>query len=120
MEPWLGTTRGQMDGYRHPKPSLELLSSIDRCGWFLTSRDRVVRLFLDNGTMTAYMNWPSGFVPPVIERFVGAVFDGESMWMIPFRADRIVRMLPRSNGSMVADPPPWPLGGSNGRAWAHI
>ncbi|MFD0716543.1 S-layer homology domain-containing protein [Paenibacillus sp. GCM10027626] len=45
--------------------------------------------------MTAYDNWPEGFTKGP-QAFSGAVYDGENIWMIPYRADRIIRFEPQT------------------------
>ncbi|WP_274364956.1 S-layer homology domain-containing protein [Paenibacillus thermotolerans] len=51
----------------------------------------VVRLDPVTGEMTAYDNWPDGFVKGN-HAFSGGVFDGEYVWMIPAEADRVIRL----------------------------
>ena len=38
-----------------------------------------------NITMTGFSSWPSGSLSPILE-FVGAVFDGLDVWLIPYNA----------------------------------
>ena len=52
-----------------------------------------------NITMTGYTQWPVGFTKGV-SAFLGAVFDGRFMWMVPHYADRVVRIDTTDNGTM--------------------
>ncbi|GAA0361825.1 S-layer homology domain-containing protein [Bacillus horti] len=57
--------------------------------------------------MTAYGDWPVDFTKDV-QAFSGAVFDGEYIWMIPYRAGQVVRFHPET-GQMIAYGG-WPAG----------
>ena len=43
------------------------------------------------GTMQGYDAWPLGFTKGLYA-FYGGVYDGVSVWMIPFDADRVVQI----------------------------
>ncbi|GAA0377467.1 cadherin-like beta sandwich domain-containing protein [Bacillus horti] len=57
----------------------------------------VVKLNIVTGEMTGYNNWPDGFAKSN-GAFSGGVFDGESIWMIPALADRVIKV--DSDGEM--------------------
>jgi len=42
---------------------------------------------------TGYQAWPSGFTKGS-SAFAGGVYDGTSIWMIPYNADRLVKVNP--------------------------
>eukprot|EP00759_Apiculatamorpha_spiralis_P028401 PhF_6_TR30864/c0_g1_i3/m.45417 len=56
------------------------------------------RAITDPITMTAYTNWPAGFVQGSWA-FIGGVYDGTYVWIIPCYADRVIRITP-STGAM--------------------
>lgn len=41
--------------------------------------------------MTGYQDWPSGFTKDGYA-FAGGVFDGQSIWMLPFNVDQVVKV----------------------------
>ncbi|MBP7528841.1 MAG: hypothetical protein KA801_12995, partial [Syntrophorhabdaceae bacterium] len=57
--------------------------------------------------MTGYGDWPKGFYKNVLA-FAGAVFDGQSIWMVPANADSVVKV-DRQTGEMTAFNR-WPVG----------
>ena len=52
-------------------------------------------------TMTAYGSWPAAVSNIGNDAFAGGVFDGESVWLVPFNADAVVRVNV-SDGGMAA------------------
>ncbi|WP_375105294.1 cadherin-like beta sandwich domain-containing protein [Paenibacillus sp. RS8] len=60
---------------------------------------------------TGYQAWPSGFSKG-LSAFVGGVYDGTSIWMIPYNADRLMKVNP-STGEMTGYSN-WPAGFSKG------
>ena len=61
--------------------------------------------------MTGYGDWPKGFYKNVLA-FAGAVFDGQSIWMVPANADSVVKV-DRQTGEMTAFNR-WPEGFAKG------
>lgn len=57
--------------------------------------------------MTAYGQWPDGFTKPV-QAFSGAVYDGEYIWMVPYRADLLIRFHPETG--QMDEYAAWPAG----------
>lgn len=77
------------------------------------SADRVIKLDPKTGQMTDYNDWPSGFQPESNNlsfngSFRGGVYDGNNIWMIPYSADRVVR-LDKNTGEM-SGYKNWPAG----------
>lgn len=62
-------------------------------------------------TFTGYQAWPSGFAKGSSD-FVGGVYDGTSIWMIPYNADRVIKVNP-STGEMTGYSN-WPAGFTKG------
>jgi hypothetical protein len=60
---------------------------------------------------TGYQAWPSGFTKGS-SAFVGGVYDGTSIWMIPYNADRLIKVDP-STGEMT-EYSNWPDGFTKG------
>ncbi|MDI4644252.1 S-layer homology domain-containing protein [Cohnella hashimotonis] len=57
--------------------------------------DGVLKIDKDSAAMSVYKDWPSGFVktPPTgTIAFSSGVFDGQSIWMIPYSADRVIKV----------------------------
>ena len=46
--------------------------------------------------MTGYQAWPSGFVKGTYA-FFGSSNDGQSMWLVPYNADRVVAQIGRAH-----------------------
>jgi|GEM_PF-2732810 len=46
----------------------------------------------ENVEMIGHDNWPDGFTKSTTATFGGGVFDGQYIWMIPDRADRVIRI----------------------------
>jgi hypothetical protein len=65
-----------------------------------------------DGSMTCYNSWPAGFSKNGSPAFVGAAYDGEAIWMVPWFADQLVK-ISTSDGSMTAFNN-WPDGFSKG------
>ena len=67
-------------------------------------------------SLAGHAAWPDGFNKEA-NAFVGAVFDGQGIWMIPYAADRVVRV-DRTSGAMTGFSA-WPDGFSkSGAAFA--
>ncbi|MGG4144945.1 Ig-like domain-containing protein [Paenibacillus algorifonticola] len=79
----------------------------------------VIKINKDTGAMTGYNNWPSdvqlpsqgvstpnGFI--LNNNFNGGIFDGQSMWMVPNGADRVVK-IDTDTGAMTSYSD-WPSG----------
>ncbi|MCQ6562252.1 cadherin-like beta sandwich domain-containing protein [Paenibacillus mendelii] len=60
---------------------------------------------------TGYQAWPSGFTKGS-SAFVGGVYDGTSIWMIPYNADQLIKVNP-STGEMTGYSN-WPAGFTKG------
>ncbi len=53
--------------------------------------DTLVMVDKDSGAMTGYTNWPNGFSKSTWY-FVGGVFDGTSVWLMPYSSSRLVKV----------------------------
>lgn len=62
-------------------------------------------------TFTGYQAWPSGFTKGS-SAFAGGVYDGTNIWMIPYNADRLIKVNP-STGEMTGYSN-WPAGFTKG------
>ncbi|WP_438348202.1 cadherin-like beta sandwich domain-containing protein [Paenibacillus sp. FA6] len=62
-------------------------------------------------TFTGYQDWPSGFTKGSAD-FVGGVYDGKSIWMIPYNANEILKVNPET-GEMTGYSH-WPAGFTKG------
>jgi len=60
---------------------------------------------------TGYQTWPSGFTKGS-SAFAGGVYDGTNIWMIPYNADRLIKVNP-STGEMTGYSN-WPAGFTKG------
>eukprot|EP00759_Apiculatamorpha_spiralis_P017675 PhF_6_TR23802/c0_g1_i1/m.33323 len=67
----------------------------------------IVRLDLMTGAFTTYNKWPATFVVPSSNAFVGGVYDGVDVWLIPHNADRIVKVNP-DTGVTALETNAWP------------
>lgn len=78
--------------------------------------DRVIKLNKATGEMTGYNGWPKDLSGPYgiygPARFLGGVYDGNNIWMIPYNADRVVK-LDKSTGEMTGYNS-WPAGFTKG------
>ena len=54
-----------------------------------------------------YKGWPSGFIKGT-EAFIGGICDGTNVWMIPYNADRVVRV--RTSDGTMQGYKSWPSG----------
>ncbi|WP_146762337.1 hypothetical protein [Paenibacillus contaminans] len=63
---------------------------------------------------TGYQSWPSGFTKGS-SAFAGGVYDGTSIWMIPYNANELVKVNP-STGEMTGYSN-WPAGFTKGSNW---
>ena len=68
----------------------------------------------DDVSMTGYGAWPSGFSKGS-DAFIGGVFDGQNIWMVPGNADRIIKVN-KATGVMTGYNN-WPAGFTKG-SWA--
>ena len=107
----------------HPlfvRTSLVLLIGSEEENTVLLPPFDTVRHMLDvwidgfTGTMQGYNAWPPAFTKGS-SAFIGGVYDGVSMWMIPCDADRVVRIF-TSDGRMQGYNA-WPPGFTKG-SWA--
>ncbi|NLH01467.1 MAG: hypothetical protein GX488_06160 [Clostridiales bacterium] len=62
---------------------------------------------INTPTMIGYDNWPSDFTKDNFA-FSGGVFDGTNIWMIPYNADRVIK-IDTSTGLMTGYNS-WPAG----------
>lgn len=80
--------------------------------WMVPAKaDRVIKLDTANGRMTGYDDWPSDFSldsGQSLGAFRGGVYDGESIWMIPYDADQLIK-LDKHTGEMTGYHS-WPAG----------
>ncbi|WP_168214684.1 S-layer homology domain-containing protein [Lysinibacillus sp. S2017] len=60
---------------------------------------------------SGYQDWPSGFSKGV-SAFAGGIFDGTSIWMIPYNADQLIKINP-ATGEMTGFSD-WPVGFTKG------
>ena len=51
----------------------------------------VVKVNTSTGNMTLYNSWPTGLFRGTFA-FLGGVFDGSSVWMVPHNADAVVKV----------------------------
>ncbi|MFD2328353.1 S-layer homology domain-containing protein [Cohnella sp. GCM10020058] len=57
--------------------------------------DGVLKINKDSAEMSVYKDWPSGFNKVSTSSafaFSSGVFDGQSIWMIPYSADRVIKV----------------------------
>ena len=80
--------------------------------WLIPYRaDRVIKLNTSTGEMTGYNSWPSGFTRNSgmnSNAFMGGVFDGSSIWLVPNDANQVIKLNP-STGAMTGYSS-WPSG----------
>ena len=102
----LDTKDGSMTGYFNwPLGSLSigqaafLGGSFDgRYVWAVPlNADRVVRVDTtcnssSLASLVGFDNWPTGIQNIQNEAFAGSVFDGVDLWLVPYNADRVVRL----------------------------
>ena len=55
------------------------------------SADKSVRLNPSDNSRTGFNHWPSGFKKENYA-FAGSVYDGQSIWLIPYNADQVVKL----------------------------
>lgn len=60
--------------------------------------------------MSSYQNWPVGYNDGA---FIGTVFDGENMWLVPYNANQVVKIAPDGTMTEYSN---WPGGFTKGLA----
>eukprot|EP00759_Apiculatamorpha_spiralis_P019462 PhF_6_TR25466/c0_g1_i1/m.35319 len=81
-------------GYAHVSNAFSGVVYDGKSSLWLVPRDadRVIQISTIDGSMTGYDAWPSDFDRTKFSKttFIGGVFDGVSMWMIPGTANQIL------------------------------